>query len=182
MPVRSESAEIDLIAVARAAAAERAPGEDVDGALKRVCASLYPDDPERSLHAVTLALDALAHRGRTDRETVLRRATEEGFSSMVSGPIRVSRVTMTSSSGSLEDLPPEVRGRVREMLASGNTKATVVVEGGISSMRVPASLAPGAGRLRPCVRCGYAPDVELSTCPQCGLPVKRSWWARLFGR
>lgn len=173
--------KIDVAAVARQALQERQPGEDLDEAILRSCKKLYGESGTTAFQAIQNALRALAERNKVDQERALQQ--------IINGQSSISIVTSTETVStqkvvsSLDELPPEMRAEVEKALASGKNQNVVIsrtVRGGKEGI---SSLIDSQKQtsIHCCKNCGYEFPSDLSTCPQCGKPRKRSFWSRLFG-
>jgi predicted RNA-binding Zn-ribbon protein involved in translation (DUF1610 family) len=161
--------KIDAAAVGRETLQERQPGEDLDEALLRSCKKLYGESEMMVFQAMQSALKTLGER-TADRETALKQIAE-GRSS-----VRISTHSFTThkaTTSSMDDLSPEVRAEVDKALAEG--KSNVVFT---KTFRL-GRRQPAANR---CAACGFEFPAEISTCPQCGKTISRSFWSRLFER
>ncbi len=172
--------KIDLSAVARQAMQERQPGEDLDEALLRSCKKLYGESGTTAFLAVQNALRAVADRNKVDPEKALQQIMDGKSSVSV---VTRTEVTQKTSTGSLDDVPPEIRAEVEKALASGKNRNVVITRriGGQREGVTSILDSQKQASTYSCQNCGYEFSSDLLACPQCGKPKKRSFWSRLFG-
>jgi predicted RNA-binding Zn-ribbon protein involved in translation (DUF1610 family) len=160
--------KIDAATAARETLQERQPGEDLDEALLRSCKKLYGESGMTAFQALQSAVASIAELTKIDRETALKQIAEGKSSVRVSASIHATHKFTTSSMG---DLSPETRAEIDKALAEGKSK--VVFTKTFSVNKKPADMNRCAG-------CGFEFPAEISTCPQCGKTILRSFWARLL--
>jgi predicted RNA-binding Zn-ribbon protein involved in translation (DUF1610 family) len=164
--------EIDVAAVAQETVQDRQPGEDLDEALLRNCKKLYGESGTIALQAIQSAVTALAGRTKIDYETALKQIAAGQSSVRVTARIQTTRNVTTSS---LQDLSPEMRAQVEKALAEGKNQ-TVFITKNVSAHNQKQTA------MNRCDSCGFEFPSEISTCPQCGKAINRSFWSRLFGK
>lgn len=172
--------KIDLAAMARQVLQDRQPGEDLDEALLRSCKKLYGESGITAFQAVQNALQGLAERNKLDPEKALQQIMDGKSSISV---VTRTQMTQKTSTGSLDDLPPEMRAEVEKALASGKNR-NVVITRTVGGQKEGVSSILGSQKQTStcrCQNCGYEFSSDLLTCPQCGKSRKRSFWSRLFG-
>jgi hypothetical protein len=162
--------KIDAAVVARETLQERQPGEDLDEALLPSCKKLYGESGMMAFQALQSAVAGIAERANGDRETALKQIAEGKSSVRVSTSIHTTHKFTTSSMG---ELSPEMRAEVDKALAEGKRKVVITKTFRLGKKQ------PAASR---CATCGFEFFSEISTCPQCGKTVRRSFWSRLFGK
>ena len=160
---------IDAAAVGRQTLQERQPGEDLDEALLRSCKKLYGEIGTIAFPAIQSALTALAERTNVDRETALNQIAEGKSSVRINTRIQTTQKVTTAS---LEDFPPEMRAEVEKALAEGKSRTVFTTK--------TTSAGQSQTATNRCASCGFEFPSDISTCPQCGKTVKRSFWSRLF--
>jgi rubrerythrin len=165
--------KIETASLARAAMADRQPGEDVDEALLRACKRLYGESSMVAFQALQNTLEALSRGKNIDKETALRE--------IASGAVPLSVVTSTETVttkqfvGSLDELQPEMKNTAEQTLASGKRSFTVSTSLGNET---GANLTESYR----CRYCGCEFSSALPSCPTCGRSKKTSFWSRLFPR
>jgi len=163
-----EKLTIDAAAVAREALHQRQPGEDLDEALLRACKKLYGDSAMLAFQALGNALRALSSQLKLDRGAALEQIAGGGSGVRISTTIHTMHTTTTKS---LDDLSPELRAKVADAFATGQSRVAV-----------NAQTTATAAITHRCGYCDFKFPADIAICPQCGRAVKRSFWSKLFGR
>ena len=174
--MEQEELKIDAAALGRETLRERQLGEDLDEALLRSCKKLYGESGTIAFQAMQAALTALADGTKIDRETALKQIAEGKSPVRIATDIQTTQKTFTTS---LEDLPAEMQTEVEKALAEGKNR-TVFSTKTISLQKE--INRHGQTAMNRCESCSFEFPSEISTCPQCGKTINRSFWSRLFGK
>ena len=172
--------EIDARAILSQALDDTKPGEDTDEAILRACKTHYPGQHTEVFAAVTCMIEAAAEQEGLSKPDAVRRLVE------TSGTVSIRLRTSSGSapvagqpSGtpvSLDDLPPEIRARVEQAIASGQNHVTIRTA--VSGPR----RAGAPGQMFRCRHCGFTEPGQFDRCPHCGKGQRRGLLGWLLGR
>jgi len=171
--------QIDAKQILQQALGQVGPGEDIDEAILRACKALYPGQHTEVFTAVNRMVETmLERRGGSKPEVIKQMVAAPGTLSITMHTSSVS-VPLGAQAGSapksLDELPPEIRQKVREAMASGKTSVTIRTR----SASVP---TPASQPVFHCKRCGYVEPGEFDRCPHCSTRKRRGLLRWLFGR